>query len=101
MHVRFSDEASGDLQRIRDYIAGRNPTAAQRVVDTILITAYQLESFPFLGRHGRVPSTREISIPKYPYFIVYTLPDEYHIDIEAIFHTSQLYPSEKDFYYVE
>ena len=94
MHVRFSDEARADLLKIQDYIADRNPTAGQLVVHTILTTAYQLENFPFLGRQGRVDGTREITVPKYPYFIVYTIPDEYHLDIEAIFHTSQLYPPE-------
>ena len=93
MHVRFSQAARADLRQIRTYLVSRDPIAAQRVVDFILTTAYQLESFPLLGRHGRVDGTREIKIPRYPYFIVYTLADEYHIDIEAVFHTRQQYPT--------
>lgn len=95
MHVRLSSEARADLHKIHEYIKERNPVAAQRVVDTILITAYQLESFPLLGRTGRIERTREISVPRYPYFIVYTIKDEYNLDIEAVFHTSQMFPPEE------
>ncbi len=52
MHVRFSDDARADLRAIQAYINERNPVAAQRVIDAILLIAYQLESFPLLGRPG-------------------------------------------------
>ena len=93
MHVRFSDAARADIRTIRDYLTPIDPVAAKRVVDFILTTAYQLETFPLLGRHGRVAGTREVKIPRYPYFIVYVLADAYHVDIEAVFHTRQQYPS--------
>ncbi len=75
MHVRISDDAHADLRAIQAYINERNPVAARRVIDAILMIAYQLENFPLLGRPGRVPGTREISVPQYPYFIVYTIAD--------------------------
>ena len=31
-------------------------------------------------------------MPRIPYFIVYTLPDAYHVDVETIVHTSRNYP---------
>ena len=92
MHVRLSDKAEADLEQIHSYIAERNKAAADRIVDTLLATAYQLESFPLLGRPGREPDTRELSVPRTPYFIVYTLPDEYHLDIEAFIHERQQFP---------
>ncbi|MCO6185009.1 type II toxin-antitoxin system RelE/ParE family toxin [Rhizobium sp. L1K21] len=92
MHVRFSHNARVDLNKIHHYIQERNPAAAERVAAAIILLAYQLENFPFLGRPGRVAGTREISIPKYPYFMVYTISEPYYVDIEAVLHGSQLYP---------
>lgn len=96
MHVRVTAEARDDLYKIKDYIAQDNPRAAQRVIDAILTSAFQLESFPFLGRQGRVGDTRELSLPRVPYFIVYSIVDEYHIDIDRVLHTSRMYPPEED-----
>lgn len=96
MHVRFSDDARADLRAIQTYINQRNPVAAQRVIDAILLIAYQLESFPLLGRPGRVPGTREISVPQYPYFLVHTIADAFHLDVEAVLHGRRLYPPEPD-----
>ena len=92
MHVRFSDRAEADLDHIHTHISEQNPAAANRIVDALLSAAYQLESFPFLGRPGREENTRELSVPRTPYFIAYTLPDQYHVDIEAIIHERRKYP---------
>jgi toxin ParE1/3/4 len=92
MHLRFSDTAERDLDAIYNHIAKENPAAAQRIVDSLLSAAYQLENFPFLGREGRVPQTRELSVPRTPYYLVYTLPDDYHIDVETIIHERQQFP---------
>jgi toxin ParE1/3/4 len=55
MHLRFSDTAEADLDKIYTEVSKHNPTAPQRVVDALLSAAYQLENFPFLGRVGRIP----------------------------------------------
>lgn len=39
-----------------------------------------------------MPQTRELSVPRTPYIMVYTLPDEFHIDIETIIHMRQQFP---------
>ena len=57
-----------------------------------MTTASLLENFPLMGRIGRVAETREFSVPGTPYFIVYTLPDEIHVDLEAILHERLKYP---------
>jgi len=96
MHVRFTEEARSDLHAIKDYISQDNPRAAQRVTDAILTSAFQLEQFPFLGREGRVDGTRELSLPRIPYFIVYSIADEYYIDIDRVLHTARMYPPEEE-----
>lgn len=98
MHVRFSNSAEADLDQIHDYIAARNKQAAIRVVVAITSLCDQLGNFPFLGREGRVEGTREISVPRTPYFIVYVISDEYHLDIEAIIHERLQYPEEDSGY---
>lgn len=96
MHVRFSEDAEADLGAIFDYIAERNPTAALRVMDAISASIRQLESFPLLGRPGRVTGIREMVTPGWPYIVLYSLPDEYHIDIERVLHGARQWPPEID-----
>lgn len=92
MHIRLRDEAQEDLLSIRNYLEPRSPMGCVRVLSAISTVIDQLASFPFLGHIGRIEGTREISVTRYPYIIVYSLPDEYHIDIEAILHTSMRHP---------
>ncbi len=95
MHVRLTDDARSDLLSIKEYIAKDNPRAAQRVIDAILTSAYQLELFPLLGREGRVEGTRELNLPRIPYFIVYSIPDAYYVDIDRVLHTARRYPPQR------
>lgn len=93
MHIRFSDTAENDLDSIYAYIEEDNPQAAQKIIDRLIFAAYQLESFPLLGRSGAVAGTREWSVSGTSYFIVYTInEDRAHIDIETIIHSSRMYP---------
>ena len=92
MHVRLSDTAESDLDQIHDYIAAESERAAVRVIDVLLAAIYQLESFPFLGSPGRIPETRELKVPRLPYFVVYWMPDEFNLEIITVIHTSRQYP---------
>jgi len=95
MHVRLSDDAKADLTEIKDYLEPRSPQGLERILSAIFTTIGQLESFPFLGKAGRVDGTREIFIPRTPFFIVYTIADEMFIDIESVIHSRRRYPLEK------
>ena len=81
MHVRFSDKAEANLDEIRDYLEPKNPVAFQQLLTRIITNADQLGQFPFLGKEGRVPETRELWIARTPYILVYWIPDEYHVEI--------------------
>lgn len=94
MHVRFSPRAKADLRSIYSCIAQQNPSAAVRVVDRVLIAISHLETFPLLGRTGRVYGTRELVMRGLPYYAVYSLPDEYHIDVERVLHGARMWPPE-------
>jgi plasmid stabilization system protein ParE len=63
MRIHWSTAAAQDLFRIIEYIRRENASAAQRVAATIFEHVGSLSSFPYLGRLGRVESTRELPIP--------------------------------------
>ncbi len=92
MHLRISNEAERDLQGIEDYLEPRSPQGYARVITTIFTIFDQLKSFPFLGREGEVEGTREMTVPRTEYRIIYTLPDDYHVDIERVLHAKLKYP---------
>ena len=94
MHVRFTDEAEVDLDQLHDFLLPLSPQGYERILSAILTAAAQLVSFPFIGRQGRVEDTRELVVPRTPYMLVYWLPDEYHVDVLRVFHTSMKYPPE-------
>ncbi len=87
-HLVIAEPAARDLEGIVDYIALDNPVAAENVYRGIVRAAERLTEFPALGRPGRHPATRELSISNLPYLIVYEVSAEAVI-ILAVFHTSR------------
>ncbi|MEO3432519.1 type II toxin-antitoxin system RelE/ParE family toxin [Inquilinus sp. CAU 1745] len=86
--LSFARAAARDLKGIIDYIAHDDPTAAENVYRRIVEATDRLRQFPELGRPGRLPETRELSIPTLPYLIVYEADAE-TVTIIAIFHMSR------------
>ena len=83
-----TEPAERDLNDIIDYIAFDNPAAAERVYRSITAGARRLLDPPEIGRVGRLPDTRELSIPSLPYLLVYEVdPDT--VTILAVFHTAR------------
>jgi plasmid stabilization system protein ParE len=52
MRLRYSAAARRHLEAIYDFIAERNPSAAQRVIAEIQASARLLIEFPHMGRAG-------------------------------------------------
>lgn len=84
----IAEPAARDLEGIVDYIALDNPDAAERVYRGIVSAAEKLPEFPAMGRPGRHPETRELSIADLPYLIVYEVGSG-AVTILAIFHASR------------
>ena len=91
MRVRWTTDAADDLERICDYIALDRPDSARRVAQTVLERIRTLETFPRLGRPGRVNGTREIAFPPLPFVAVYEVQEE-RIVILRILHGAQRWP---------
>jgi toxin ParE1/3/4 len=62
------------------------------VLTAIFTVAEQLESFPLMGRVGEVEGTREITVPRTPFRLIYTLDEPYFIDIVRVLHGARQYP---------
>jgi addiction module RelE/StbE family toxin len=90
--IRWSDEAERDLVQILDFIAERNPEAADRMRDRFVRAVKNLQDLPLIYREGRVSGTREIVV--HPNYVLI-----YRIAIDAVWivnvlHTARRYPPE-------
>jgi toxin ParE1/3/4 len=91
MTLRYSARARAHLDAIQEYIHERNPDAAARVGARIREAAELLEIFPYAGRAGRSPDTRELVIPGLPYTLVYEVDPADHVAVTVlgVFHCAQ------------
>jgi addiction module RelE/StbE family toxin len=91
MRVRWTTDAADDLERICDYIAESRPESARRVAQSVVERIGTLETFPHLGRSGRVQGTREIAFPPLPFVAIYEVRDE-ELIVLRILHGAQQWP---------
>lgn len=91
MTTRWTKQALTDLKNIHNYIAQDNPTAAKSMVSKIQDITNHLKKHSQIGTDGRVKGTRELFIPKSPYFLVYRVKNNY-VDIIALIHSSRKWP---------
>ncbi len=93
MMVKWLDDAVDDLQALRQYITQDNPDAANRIAKRILSAVELLSEQPSIGRHGRVPNTRELVVSGTPYIIPYRVKRTI-VEILRVFHSSMQWPDE-------
>jgi len=91
MRVRWTTDAADDLERICGYIATSRPGAAQKVAATILQRVADLETFPQLGRHGRVEGTRELTFASLPFVAIYEVHLQ-EVHILRVLHGARQWP---------
>ncbi len=89
MKIVLTPTASHDIKHIYSYIIENSdvPTA-KKVLSSVENMIDHLEKFSELGKIGRVKNTRELTIPKLPFIIIYKLYKT-HIAIVSIMHTSK------------
>lgn len=92
MKAVFSPEAERDLLDIFDFILKDRPMIAQDILDRIKENIECLCDHPSLGRPGRVPRTRELVLPDFPFVIPYQVTGE-TLEILRIYHTSREWPN--------
>ena len=84
--IRWTPEASDQLEAAVTRLQEDNPTAAQKVAQAVVDRIEQLADFPGLGRPGEVKGTRELVCS--PYVVVYRSTDE-TVEILHIWHGAQ------------
>ena len=94
MTIRWTQPANDDFIGIVEWVAAHNPTAAASIGRQILTAVEQLADFPFRGRPGRSPDTRELVISGLPYLAVYSIEgdDPRSVAILRLLHGAMLWP---------
>jgi toxin ParE1/3/4 len=91
MQVKWVRKALRNLEQAHEYISTKDTAAAARVILKIQAAVHQLESFPMMGRVGRVDGTRELVIANTSYFVVYRVKGS-SVEILRVLHASRRYP---------
>jgi len=88
MNIRWTPEATTDLEHIGQHIAENHPEAALKTVRSLFSRIKDLVTFPNRGRKGREEGTRELVLSPLPYITVYRVTDS-AIEILHIWHGAQ------------
>jgi toxin ParE1/3/4 len=90
--IRWTESAAHDLTRICDYIQEHDgASAARRVALKIYERLESLTQFPYSGRAGRKPRTRELVIPGLPWLAIYRVRED-TVEIIRVVHGAQKWP---------
>ena len=87
MKVVWLRQASVVLDKEYDYLARKNPRAAQEVFRRIVTATTRLAAFPHSGWPGQVPGTRELVVSCLPCLVVYRVTND-AAEILRVFHTA-------------
>jgi len=94
MKVIWTPEAEQDRSDVYDYIAVDNPRAAGCMNERFDSAASRLVDFPYLGKQGQLPGTREL-FPHKNYRLVYQVDAAADtIWILSLMHGARQYPVE-------
>src|SRR5579864_6607657 len=89
--IRWTTQATDDLESAHELISEGSITAADRIVGRILTDIDNLARFPQIGRTGRIEGIRQLVIPRTPFIVVYRLVHGC-IEILGVFHGSRKWP---------
>ena len=80
--------AADQLQHAQDYYDALNPRAAHVMAVRILESARRLREQPAIGRPGRITGTREWTVDRTPYLLVYRVQDG-AVQVLHVWHEAQ------------
>jgi toxin ParE1/3/4 len=87
----WAPRAQRRLQEIVSFLAAEQQAAAERVLEQLLEAARTLEEHPYLGRRGRLRGTRELSVARTPYLLIYRVRGEV-LEVLTIFDGRRRWP---------
>ena len=88
MRIRWTPEASSNLENIILYIAENSQEAALKTANDVFQRIEQLVVFPHRGRSGREVGTHELVLSPLPYVAVYRVTQDV-IEILRLWHGAQ------------
>lgn len=91
MQVKWLRSALRNLEQEAAYIAQGNPQAAAALVTEADESTRLLGRHPDMGRAGRLPGTRELVLPHFPYILPYRVKEQ-RVEILRMFHTARKWP---------
>jgi toxin ParE1/3/4 len=86
--MRWSPAAANDLEEISNYLHLHHPSFAIPTIRRLYDSARSLKQFPFAGRPGRKPGTRELVLAPLPYLLIYAV-DEDVVHVLRFLHTAR------------
>jgi addiction module RelE/StbE family toxin len=89
--IRWTQQAADDLEVITDYLFDDAPERAEGLVRRIYNAPFDLLKFPYRGRPGRKPGTRELVLSPLPWVVIYRVADD-AIHVLRILHGAQRWP---------
>ena len=63
MNLVVSRAAVRDIERLRAFLAEKNPATAQRAVTALSVAIQSLDALPDRGRPSSLPGARELIVP--------------------------------------
>lgn len=94
MKIVWTRRASQHLRAAYDYWAGeKSPIAADAMLDRIFSVVELLETFPEVGRAGRIAGTRELVAVPMPFLIAYRIRRG-KIEILSLLHSARKWPDQ-------
>ena len=91
MKLKWLRKALENIDAQATYISQENPKYASQFVSKIFDAVKHLETFPRMGRAGKIEGTYELVVTGLPYVIVYRIRNE-DIEILRVLHTSRKWP---------
>lgn len=92
MQVKWLRKALQNLDEEAAYIAQDDQSAARLVVQRVMAAVAMLADQPGLGRPGRVPGTRELTVLKTRYLVPYRVRGG-TVEVLRVFHSSRHLPN--------
>ena len=92
IEIRWTNRALRQLSDAYDYLQERSEQGRLAVKHRVVIALTALESYPEIGREGRVIGTYELFVTGTPFILVYRLKRN-RIEVIAFLHSSRKWPS--------
>ncbi len=92
MHLKWTRLALTSVEAEAARLTREHPPTAKRAIKRIHDAVRTLVKHPTLGRPGRLPGTRELSVPGTPYVVPYRVQDE-EVEVLCLLNLGKRYPA--------